>query len=230
MATNRSRSLPPLALAVLNLLVERPMHPYELQRLMRERGHDRVLKLKGASVYDTIERLQRLGLTEALETTRDGRRPERTVYRITPSGRAEVREWLRDELSVPASEYPRFAAALAFVGGLVMGDHLTPMELTAEALEAARDEAVSLLGQRTVRLEAEIAASDAILTVSREEFRVPRLFVIEEEYARAMRRAELEWVRQLIRDVQEGDLWPSLENLMALAPAAAEAGQGEMTQ
>ena len=202
MPTNRER-LPrtPLALAVLNLLAERPMHPYEMKIMMAERGHSRVIRLKGASVYDTVERLERLGFIRSLETSREGRRPERTVYDITEAGRDELRAWMRDLLSMPVPEYPQFAAALAFMVGL-----------------QDRDEIVSLLTTRTVALEAEIAASDALLrSVQVADF--PRIFVVEEEYGQTMRRAELEWVRNLIQRLKQ-DLWPDIE---ALKAAAAEA-------
>jgi DNA-binding PadR family transcriptional regulator len=36
-------------LALLNLLHERPLHPYEMQHLVRARGHGQVIKLKGGS-------------------------------------------------------------------------------------------------------------------------------------------------------------------------------------
>jgi DNA-binding PadR family transcriptional regulator len=86
----------PLALAILNLLYERPMHPYEMQQLMRERGHDQVIKLKGGSLYSTIERLTAAGLITPVETTREGRRPERTVYAITETGQDELTMWLHE--------------------------------------------------------------------------------------------------------------------------------------
>ena len=228
MATNRYRSLTPLALAVLTLLVERPMHPYEMQVLMRERGHDRVVKLRGASVYDTVERLQRLGLAEPVETNREGRRPERTVYRITPSGRREVQARLREMLSEPEWEYPQFGAALAFMGALAGTSEPLAQGLTAEALEGVRREVVALLERRTARLTDEITASDTLLAASLDQG-VPRLFLVEEEYAQAMRRAELEWVRRLIEEIRSGDLWLSLEALMALVPEAAATESEEVS-
>src|SRR5919201_1249145 len=90
MTTNRSLPKTPLALAVLNLLNEAPMHPYEMQTKMRERGHERAIKVKPASVYDTVERLAKLGFVEPVETACEGRRPERTVYRLTPHGADEI--------------------------------------------------------------------------------------------------------------------------------------------
>src|SRR5215831_19269698 len=82
------------SLAVLALLRERSMHPYELQRVMHQRHTDELLALKRGSLYHAINQLQRDGLIEPIEISREGRRPERTVYQITPDGEDELVGWL----------------------------------------------------------------------------------------------------------------------------------------
>lgn len=211
---------------MLNLLVERPMHPYEMRVLMRDRGQQRVVRLTGPSVYDTIERLCGLGLADPVETNREGRRPERTIYRITPAGRSAIREWVRDALTEPNPEYPRFAVGLAFAAAIVVPNGVAPTELTAEAVEAGRREFLSLLELRAGRLEVEIAANAARLEAALARPHLPRIFLIEDEYGQAMRRAELVWVRQLASDIEHGDVWPTYEGLMASLRAAAEAAMG----
>ena len=116
----RQRPLPrtPVALSVLSLLNERSMHPYEMRSLMRERRHDRAFRIRESSVYDTVARLAERGFIEPVEVNRDGRRPERTVYAITETGRDELLVWLWDLASEPASEYPAFAAPLMFIYSL----------------------------------------------------------------------------------------------------------------
>ncbi len=179
----RSGLRTPLALAVLNLLHERPMHPYEMQQLMRERGHDQVIKLKGGSLYSTIERLAAAGLIEPLETSREGRRPERTVYALTGAGKDELWLWLSELLSEPIHEYPWFGSALAFLPAL------------------PQEEVVRLLERRVMALDSVLQA------VKRSG--LPRLFGVEAEYALAMRQAELAWVRQIVDEVRTGRLeWP----------------------
>src|SRR5213082_2812156 len=81
-------------LAVLSLLRERPMHPYEILRLLKERHKDDVLVLKRGSLYNAIRRLEGAQFIEALETTRNGRRPERTTYRLTEAGERGLTDWL----------------------------------------------------------------------------------------------------------------------------------------
>jgi DNA-binding PadR family transcriptional regulator len=195
----KPRALPrtPVALSVLNLLNERPMHPYEMRMLMRERGHDRAFQIKESSVYDTVTRLADRGFIEPVEVSRQGRRPERTVYAITGAGRDELLVWLKDLTSEPESNYPQFAAPLMFIYGL------------------GRDNAITALRQRAARLEAQISSSDAFrLAITSQLPDFPRIFGIEEEYAQAMRRAELAWVRATAADLENGTIeWPVLEEV-----------------
>ena len=195
----RPRPLPrtPVALSVLNLLAERPMHPYEMRGLMRQRRHDRAFQVRESSVYDTVARLADRGLIEPVEVSREGRRPERTVYAITEAGHDELLDWLWELTSVPDAEYPAFAAPLMFIYAL------------------GKDRAIAALSQRAARLEAEISSSDAFATAMLSEVpEFPRIFGIEEEYAQAMRRAELTWVRATVAQLRDGTFpWPDPDNL-----------------
>src|SRR5262245_66387489 len=118
----------PLALAVLALLLERPMHPYEMSRTLRERNKEGSIRLNYGSLYSVVEKLTQYGLIEERETIREGRRPERTVYAATSAGRAEFEDWLSELLSSPVKEYTQFEAGLSLAGGL-------PPEEVASLLE-----------------------------------------------------------------------------------------------
>ena len=187
MRTKPHRTLSPLALVVLSLLRERPMHPYEMHQTFRDHHTDEVIKLRAGSLYHTVERLHGLGLIRAVETARAGRRPERTVYAITDHGRDEFATEIRQLLSVPEKEYPLFGAAMELL------DNVEPAE------------AAHLLEQRAVVLEGDIAAYDqvkAVLTKSG----LDRISLIEVEYGQAMRRAELAWCQQLVDEINGGVL------------------------
>ncbi|HKF77086.1 MAG TPA: PadR family transcriptional regulator [Candidatus Dormibacteraeota bacterium] len=183
----------PWALTILSLLFERPMHPYEMRRLARERGKDEHVDLRPGSLYRTIERLERARLVEPVETTREGRFPERTVYQLTPHGREELQDWMRELLSTPMKEFPQFLHALSVL----------------PVLEP--DDALSQLEKRVLYLEGELAAMETRLR--RLDGLLPRLFVLEEEYAMAQRRSELEWVKGIIGDIRTGRLTWSQEQL-----------------
>ena len=162
------------------------MHPYEMRRLIRDRAKDEHIDLKPGSLYRTIEQLERTGMVDQTERSREGRFPERTIYCITDAGRDELEEWLREMLSGLQKDLPQFLAALTFLPSL------TPQDVCAQ------------LEKRIVRLEMAIAAMEAAR--KQMEGVLPRLFFLEEEYARALRRAELDYVRTLVADLRTGRL------------------------
>jgi DNA-binding PadR family transcriptional regulator len=178
----------PLALAVMALLFERPMHAYEMVSLMRERGKHESVRLRYSSLYSVVGALEREGLIVPRETTREGRRPERTVYEITDEGRGEFLTWLRELLKEPVKEYPQFMAGLSFIVGL------------------PPDEAVELLEERVRLLEEDVGETRARLEEAVQRLRLPRLFVIEHEHELMLKDAELRWVRDLVRQIKDGTL------------------------
>jgi DNA-binding PadR family transcriptional regulator len=177
----------PLALAVLTCLAERPMHPYEAATTLRARRKHDSVRLNYGSLYSVVASLERRGLIEPVGRARSGGRPERTVYALTDDGRTELDEWLAQLLSTPERDPTRFEAALSFLPVL-------PPERVADLLRAREAQLADDLARRR--------GSRGLLG-SRE---VPRVFWVEEEYRAALRRAELEYVRGLIADIENGTL------------------------
>jgi DNA-binding PadR family transcriptional regulator len=173
-----------LALSLLTLLTERPMYPYEMAATLRERGKDQAIKINWGSLYTVVQNMEKYGFIEAVEVAREGRQPERTTYQITDAGRAELKDWLRELLSVPEREYTRFEAALA------------------DSAVLPPDELIGLLQQRLDALEAANAGRQAQINALTTQ--IPRLFLIESEYHLALRRAEAEWVRGLLKEFTDG--------------------------
>jgi DNA-binding PadR family transcriptional regulator len=182
----------PWALTILSLLDERPMHPYEIRRLVRQRGKADQVDLRPGSLYRTIERLERAGLLEPVETTREGRFPERTIYRLSERGQEELYEWMRELLSTPMKDFPQLLGALSVLAIL------------------EPDDARAQLEGRVIRLEGEIAALET--QVRRLRGVLPRLFMVEAEYAIVLRKAEMDWVKDLVEDLRTGRLaWSRAE-------------------
>ena len=186
----------PLALTVLGMLHTRPLHPYGIQRLIKQWGKDQVVNVsQRVSLYRTIDRLQAAGLVCVAETERDQQYPERTVYKITDAGRAATRQWLEEMLAVPKPEFPEFPAALSHV---VM---LTPQET------------LGLLERRESLLTAMHQGLAAGLESTAD---MPRVISLEAEYVLATATAQLAWVRAVIDDLRTGRLSWSQEELTAL--------------
>lgn len=192
-----------LGLAVLSTVVERPMHPYEIASVLRERGKEDDMDIKWGSLYTVVRNLEKYGFIEVAETERAGARPERTVYRITDAGLAELVDWARELVAEPQPEHPRFKAGLSVMA--VLGP----------------DEAAGLLRQRLAALEEGSAALRGTLETHGPH--VPRLFLIETEYDLALREAEIGWVRSLLSELEAGT-FPGLEEWRAFDIGRAAQG------
>jgi DNA-binding PadR family transcriptional regulator len=178
-----------MGLAVLATVVQRPMHRYEMASVMRARGKDRDMNIKWGSLYTVVANLEKNGFLEAVDVTRQGARPERTVYQITDAGRDELVAWTRELIAEPEAEHTRFVAGLSVLAAL------TPQNV------------VDLLSRRLERLNASIDALRGELAQAAD---VPRLFLIEDEYRIAMSQAEAEWVRSLLDELSAG-MFPQLD-------------------
>jgi DNA-binding PadR family transcriptional regulator len=183
----RSARSNPLALAVLSCFQERPMHPYEVAQTLRARAKHESIRLNYGSLYGVVEALEKRQLIHARETVRAGRRPERTIYEITDAGLREMADWLSELVAAPVKEYLQFEAALSLLPAL-------PPE-----------EALAALQQRCRTLEIEIATVDGAISAA-QSHGLPRLFALETEYVQVLRRAELDYVQRLAKDIESGEL------------------------
>jgi DNA-binding PadR family transcriptional regulator len=183
-------------MVVLSLVCEEPMHPYRMQMLIRQRGKDLIANVaQRNSVYQTIVALRRAGLITVRETSREERRPERTVYESTEVGRQTLKAWIRHGLAHLAREFPEFPAALS-----LLDPTLRPKELA------------SLLETRAGALQLRLR------DLEKAPVGLPRIFLLEEEYMAAVVRAELKWLHEVIADLRAGSLgFPSKAEMLRLS-------------
>ena len=163
------------------------MHPYEVAQTLRARAKHESIRLNYGSLYGVVEALEKRQLIHARETVRAGRRPERTIYEITDAGLREMADWLSELVAAPVKEYLQFEAAISLLPAL------------------PPDEALAALHQRCDTLEIEIATLDGAVSAA-QAHGMPRLFALESEYVQVLRRAELEYVRCLAKDIESGEL------------------------
>ena len=190
----------PLALSILELLDERPMHPYELASTMKVRHHDEFIRLNFGTLYHTVDSLERGGWILPVEREKEGKRPERTIYQLTDTGREVLLRVVGELLAEPRREYPHFAAGLMFMHHLSAATAAQHLNARWHALEAHVEKLVRIMG--------ELRAAG-----------VTRLALIELEHKVAMLKAEGQWVQTLEREVADGRLeWA----------AGIESGQGRL--
>jgi DNA-binding PadR family transcriptional regulator len=171
-------------LTVLGLLAGEPLHPYEMARRMHAWHIEHFTGSRRAALYHAVARLQRAGLVEQLDRVRDGARPERTTYGITPAGRERLLMLLREMIAEPDRQLPRFAAGLTFMSRLVPAEAADGLDLRAEKLRAE----VETFTEARAALPPEL----------------PPIYWIELEYALTLRRSELEFVERLLEDIRGG--------------------------
>jgi len=177
----------PLALSILELLDEQPMHPYEMASTMRLRHHDEFIRLNFGTLYHTVDVLERKGWILPIEREKEGRRPERTIYKLTEAGQEVLTRTLGELLRKPTREYPQFVAGLMFM------HHL------------AASEAASHLHERAAVLDADVTKFEHVLAELHRQG-LTRLALIEMEHKIAMLDAERKWVRSLEQEIVDGKL------------------------
>jgi DNA-binding PadR family transcriptional regulator len=174
-------------MAVLGLLAGGPLHPYRMERLLREWGKDQVIRIgQRANLYTAIKRLHAAGAIAVRQTERDQQYPERTVYEITGAGRELLTGRLTEMVSTPRNEFPEFPAALSFL--MLLGP----------------DGAAASLEKRASQLRATAAAMDEAASQLSPE--IPRVALLESEYQRAMIGAELAWADGILEELRTGEL------------------------
>jgi DNA-binding PadR family transcriptional regulator len=182
-----SLDISPLALSILELLSERPMHPYELAATMRDRHHDEFIRLNFGSLYHTVDSLERYGWILPAEKEKEGNRPERTVYRLTDSGRTVLLQVVSEIIAQPRREYPYFAAGLMFMHHLDASSAAQLLEQRAQALQAVITKLSHIL--------------DELLAGGH-----TRLMLVELEHKIAMIGAERDWVHKIAKEINDGKL------------------------
>jgi DNA-binding PadR family transcriptional regulator len=176
----------PLALMVLCTLWERPSHPYQLVRTLKERRKDKSARLNYGSLYTVVAALEKGRAIEAVEVTREGNLPPRTVYRITDAGIKKMNGWLSESVSDPKPEIPAFMTALSVLPVL-------PPERASE-----------LLALRASRLREEI---EALKQESRDlDADVPELMRIESDYRQVLLEAEAAFTEFLVQAIEDGSM------------------------
>lgn len=181
------KPLTPLGISALGLLIERPMHPYEMYQVLMQRHEDRIVKVRPGTLYHAVGRLAVDGLVESVSTERDGNRPERTTYAILPAGRVALRARIEELLSTPINEYPCFPQALDEA-------HNLPAASVVELLEHR----LALLQEQLSELEMGVAKALAKGVEPR--------FLVDADYQQVLLNAEIRWLGQLCGDIGSGAL------------------------
>lgn len=172
-----------VAVLILALLHEQPMHPYQVHQTLVERGDTRLVRVNAGAVYHGVERLEKEGLVEAAGTERSGNRPERTLYRITDAGRAACVDRLASFLGDDHRAYPLFPVGLAEA-------HEVPADVVVEQLTRRRD-------RQSERMALLWTAQDRLGAVG-----LPRRYRLDVEHEIAMLGADIAFLDRTIEELR----------------------------
>ncbi|WP_460065598.1 PadR family transcriptional regulator [Streptomyces sp. YKOK-I1] len=181
----------PVVLAVLGLLLEQPSHPHQMLAELRQRSDSHASAITRGTLYNTVSALTEAGWLASQGQERSGNRPERTVYALTEQGHEELVRRLDSQIRNPEREFSQFLGAVTYLGAL------------------GPSGAVEALGERAQRLRHRTAADEDRLAAALAAG-VPRLHVIEAEYALCLARAEMTWIDSVMDEIRTGSLaWPT---------------------
>jgi DNA-binding PadR family transcriptional regulator len=158
-------------LLLLGVLRGQEMHGYQLSHHLGH-GGGMAVTLTKSNAYKLLGKMEEEGWVTHHEE-REGNRPPRRVYAITPEGEAAFQRLVRESLAAyPSPEFP----------GVVALNYL-------DALPA--EEAVSLLGERREKIAAQLGEIDAIPA----DVRGMHLGM---EYLHRFYSGELQWLDEVI--------------------------------
>ncbi|WP_426594549.1 PadR family transcriptional regulator [Cellulomonas sp. McL0617] len=172
-----------VAVLILALLHEQPMHPYQVHQNLVERGDTRLVRVNAGAVYHGVERLEKEGLVEAAGTERAGNRPERTTYRITEAGRSAFAARLTSFLGDDHPSYPLFPVGLAEA-------HEIPSQTVVEQLTRRRD-------RESERMALLWSARDRLTSLG-----LPRRYLLDVEHEIATLGADIAWLDRTVDELR----------------------------
>jgi len=176
------RDTDPLRLLVLGCLYQKDLHPYQvIQRLKTAYVH-RYVKVRYGSLYYAFHRLAKGGLIRAVKKSRTRGRPERTVYAITTTGRRAFERLLLVHFEQMTPVFHPLFPALLFA-------HLAAPEALAERLRRRIEiQELALTGLRQISAAFGARLRGGTRAILRNGL--------------AHQRAELEWTKSFLKEVE----------------------------
>lgn len=144
-----------------------------------------------SQIYRTLTRLTVNGWVE-MSIVEQSERPDRKVYHITESGRAELRRWLTSEIPAPEN---RVASLIQVFFAAQLADE----EVLALFERAAKQTQATLAQYQKVPEGFEAEMSE--IKTPREAF----FWMLTLESGRRAAQARLEWIQDVIRRIHNGE-------------------------
>jgi DNA-binding PadR family transcriptional regulator len=174
-------------LVILGFLRGRPQYGYEIKQMIEQVMGDWT-NIAFGSIYFALKTLAKDGFAEKVGTEQEGGRPSRTIYQITDAGQQEFMRLLREVWNSVERQSFAFDIGVSFMAAL-------PIEEVKGGLRtriAHLEQTLAFLRQHQAE---ELADGEHVPT---------HLTSAVFDHHRRHFQAELEWARELLRNVEQG--------------------------
>ena len=122
-------------LFVLGMLAREPMHGYQIRKALADSRTDTWAEVLAGSIYHALTAMEREGTVAVQQVESIGAR-NRSVYRITRTGRAELRRLAKAAWDGSPNPFPtRLYSAISFMQILSRAERITALASARERTE-----------------------------------------------------------------------------------------------
>lgn len=174
-------------LVILGLLREKPLYGYEIKQIIEEHMNDWT-SIAFGSIYFALDKLTEEKFVEKIGVEQPGKRPSRSVYQITDSGRDEFLQLLRNGWNEVEREFFAIDICLFFLDSL------------------PREEVIQYLQQRIQIYQATLTHLQEHRTEQMSRPEVPALARTIFDHSQAHIQTEFNWLTDLLENIRAGSI------------------------
>jgi DNA-binding PadR family transcriptional regulator len=171
--------------SILSLVVRRPCHGYEIERIIRQRGMRDWTEIGFSSIYYLLQRLETKKYVQSRMQSKATGGAERRIYRATAAGRKTWHAEVIKALSKPRRAYVPFLAGLFNLAHLSRNEKLQSLMLYSNKLNERR-----ILVRENRRK-------------AKKRGQIPWHADLMFDYSLKMTEAELEWINRLVSSISK---------------------------
>ncbi|MBN2119388.1 MAG: PadR family transcriptional regulator [Anaerolineales bacterium] len=173
-------------LVILGLLHKRPLYGYEIKQIIEEHMGDWT-SIAFGSIYFALDKLADEKFIDKVDVEQEGKRPSRSVYQISDTGREEFLRLLRESWQQVERQYFSIDICLFFLEALPLDEVKNFLRLRQKTLQ-------TMLGYIQSHRDEQMAIPE-----------VPRLALAIFDHTLVHTQAELNWVTDLLQKMESGE-------------------------
>ena len=173
-------------LVILGLLRERPLYGYEIKQIIEEHMSDWT-SIAFGSIYFALEKLADEKFVSKVQIEQAGRRPSRSVFEITQTGREEFSRLLREAWQQVERQYFSIDVCLFYLNSLPLKEVKNYLKMRQAGLQATLEHIYT-------HREEQLSLPE-----------VPRLAAAIFDHTLAHTQAELDWISNLLNKLESGE-------------------------